>query len=139
MIVITTTSLTRRGVARIHFESNTKQCQIIIRRAFKLRETSGGNNPVDNSASFITIERHDCALSFFNFGARVEYLSESCNLKSFLLQTPQVGRTITTKLANADHTRPFVHPAPHRVPCQPRPQTDLEAVVVAIVQMSRNA
>ena len=43
---------------RIHFESTTEQFEIIIQKAY---QAATGNLPLDNSLSWITIEKHDAA------------------------------------------------------------------------------
>jgi hypothetical protein len=50
------------GNARIHFEGNDEQFEIVINRAFT-QQPDSGNNPINNSESFITIERHAYEIS----------------------------------------------------------------------------
>ena len=45
------------GNVRVHFEGNDEQFEIVVRRAYQ-QNVNSGNNPLDNSESFITIERH---------------------------------------------------------------------------------
>ena len=45
------------GNARVHFEGNDEQFEIVVQRAYK-QIPSTGNNPLNNSESFITIKRH---------------------------------------------------------------------------------
>ena len=45
------------GNVRIHFEANDEQFEIVVQRAYQQNQNSG-NNALNNSESFITIERH---------------------------------------------------------------------------------
>ena len=50
------------GNARIHFEGNDEQFEIVVQRAYT-QQPNSGNNPINNSESFITIERHAYEIS----------------------------------------------------------------------------
>ena len=45
------------GNVRIHFEGNDENFEIVVQRAYQ-QNVNSGNNPLNNSQSFITIERH---------------------------------------------------------------------------------
>ena len=45
------------GTVRAHFEGDDEQFEIVVRRAYQ-QNVDSGNNPLNNSESFITIERH---------------------------------------------------------------------------------
>jgi hypothetical protein len=45
------------GNVRVHFQGNDEQFEIVVQRAYQ-QNVDSGNNPLDNSESFITIERH---------------------------------------------------------------------------------
>ena len=45
------------GNVRVHFEGADEQFEIVVQRAYQQNESSG-QSPLDNSESFITIERH---------------------------------------------------------------------------------
>ena len=45
------------GNVRIHFEANDEQFGIVVQKAHQQNQNSG-ENPINNSESFITIERH---------------------------------------------------------------------------------
>lgn len=45
------------GNVRIHFEGNDENFEIVVQRAYQ-QNVNSGNNPLNNSESFITIERH---------------------------------------------------------------------------------
>ena len=45
------------GNVRIHFEGNDENFEIAVQRAYQ-QNVNSGNNPPNNGASFITIERH---------------------------------------------------------------------------------
>ena len=49
------------GNVRIHFESPTEQFQIIVQMAYQTEGQDYGVNPIDDSVSYITIEKHDAA------------------------------------------------------------------------------
>ena len=48
------------GNVRIHFEATTEQFQIIVQKVFQ-DNSNTGDIPLDNSASWITIEKHNAA------------------------------------------------------------------------------
>ena len=50
------------GNARIHFEGNDEQFEIVVQRSYQ-QNSNSGNNPINNSSSFITIERHAYQIS----------------------------------------------------------------------------
>ena len=45
------------GNVRVHFEGNDENFEIVVRRAYQ-QNVNSGNNPLNTSESFITIERH---------------------------------------------------------------------------------
>ena len=45
------------GNVRIHFEGNDENFEIVVQRAYQ-QNVNSGDNPLNNSESFITIERH---------------------------------------------------------------------------------
>lgn len=45
------------GNVRVHFEAEDDNFEIVVQRSYQQNSTSG-NNPLDNTQSFITIERH---------------------------------------------------------------------------------
>ena len=49
------------GNVRIHFESPTEKFQIIVQMAYQTEGQYYGVNPIDDSLSWITIEKHDAA------------------------------------------------------------------------------
>ena len=53
--------MTLGGNVRVHLESTTEQFQIIVRRLYQ-GEPDYGDITIDDSASWITIERHDTAI-----------------------------------------------------------------------------
>ena len=50
------------GNVRVHFEAADEQFEIVVRKAYQ-QDTDSGENALDNSVSFITIERHSYEVS----------------------------------------------------------------------------
>ena len=50
------------GTVRVHFEAADEQFEIVVQRAYQ-QNVNSGNNPLDNSESFIAIERHSYEVS----------------------------------------------------------------------------
>ena len=50
------------GTVRVHFEAADEKFEIVVRRAYQ-QNVNSGNNPLDNSESFITMERHSYEVS----------------------------------------------------------------------------